>query len=80
MEVKIVAFGIAADILKTRETTLAVEENSTVADLKKQLCASYPDFSRLASLSLAIGQEYREDDYAILPNQEVVIIPPVAGG
>ncbi|MGB0984570.1 MAG: MoaD/ThiS family protein [Saprospiraceae bacterium] len=80
MNIKIVAFGIATDILKARELEINIKDGATVEDVKHYLKATYPPFEKLASLSLAVGEEYRADDYIITKNQEVVIIPPVAGG
>ena len=80
MNIKIVAFGIATDILKTREMELIMNEGATVSDVKAKLQADFPKFKDLAWFSLAVGEEYREDDFVISANQEVIIIPPVAGG
>ena len=80
MNIKIVAFGIAKDILKGRELAMTVEDGATVADVKNQLKEEFPDFQKLVKFSLAVGEEYREDDFVIGANQEVIVIPPVAGG
>lgn len=80
MTIKIIAFGIATDILKTRELEITVADGLTVAELKEQLQQDFPDFQKLAKFSLAVGEEYRADDFVIQAHQEVVIIPPVAGG
>jgi molybdopterin converting factor small subunit len=80
MNIKIIAFGIATDILKSRELEITMKDGSTVEDVKSYLKVTYPSFEKLASLSLAVGEEYRTDDYVISENEEVVIIPPVAGG
>ncbi|MCB0550653.1 MAG: molybdopterin converting factor subunit 1 [Phaeodactylibacter sp.] len=80
MEVKILAFGIAKDILGG--TTLSVElpEQPTVGQLKAHLCRAYPAFEKLASFAIALNTEYADDQEAIQPGDEVVIIPPVSGG
>lgn len=80
MNIKIIAFGIATDILKSRELEITMKDGATVEEVKNYLKAVYPSFGKLASLSLAVGEEYRTDDYVISENEEVVIIPPVAGG
>lgn len=80
MNIKIVAFGIAKDILNGRELAMTVEDGATVADVKNQLKEEFPDFQKLVKFSLAVGEEYREDDFVIGANQEVIVIPPVAGG
>lgn len=80
MNIKIVAFGIAKDILNGRELSMNVADGATVADVKNQLQQEFPDFQKLVKFSLAVGEEYREDDFVIGANQEVIVIPPVAGG
>ena len=57
-----------------------VADGATVADVKNQLQQEFPDFQKLVKFSLAVGEEYREDDFVIGANQEVIVIPPVAGG
>lgn len=80
MTIKLVAFGIAKDILKNKSIDFAVAEKLTVADLKADLCAQYPEFQRLKSFAIAINEEYQDDDFVIGERDEVVIIPPVSGG
>lgn len=80
MKIKLTAFGIAKDILGNRVLEIEVGEKATIANLKTQLIESYPTFSKLASLSFAVNESYQDDDFLLMENQEVVIIPPVAGG
>jgi len=80
MDVKVVAYGIAKDIINGRELTMLVDDNSSIGDLKLQLLTLYPAFIDLASLSFAVEEEYQDDDYLLKNDQTVVIIPPVSGG
>ena len=80
MNIEIVAFGIAKDILKGKSVQLEMPVASTVDAVKKQLVMDYPDFHTLASLQLAVNAEYVEDTYVLGENDEVVVIPPVSGG
>ncbi|MCE7995355.1 MAG: MoaD/ThiS family protein [Roseivirga sp.] len=80
MNIEIVAFGIAKDILKGKSIQLEVASAATVEQVKKQLVNDYPDFQTLASLQLAVNAEYVVDDYVLNENDEVVLIPPVSGG
>lgn len=80
MILKLTAFGIAKDILGRRVLEIELAENSTIKDLKTVLLSQYPDFTKLANLSFAVNEEYQKDDFLLSTNQEVVIIPPVAGG
>ena len=80
MNIEIIAFGIAKDILKAKSVQLQVAEEATVAIVKEQLVSTYPGFQTLASLQLAVNADYVEDSYVLNENDEVVLIPPVSGG
>lgn len=80
MKVKILAFGIARDILGTRKLEMDLPEATPISGLKDCLVAKYPDFSKLRTLKLAVNQEYASDDLIITNLDEIVIIPPVSGG
>lgn len=80
MKLKIVAYGIAKDIIQAREKMWQVEGVKNISELKSKLITDYPDFLKLSKLSFAVDEEYREDDFALKDGDEVVIIPPVSGG
>lgn len=80
MDIEILAFGIAKDIVKGSTFRMQLPAESTVGTLKAQLCATYPEFERLASFAIAVNESYQQDDFTITEQDEVVIIPPVSGG
>ena len=80
MKINILAFGIAKDIVNNTAFELEVADQTSVADLKAQLCTIYPAFEQLRTLAIAVNTAYQTDDYIINANDEVVIIPPVSGG
>ena len=80
MNIEIIAFGIAKDILESKSVSLELSEDSTVAGAREALVARFPKFETLASLQLAVNAEYVRDDYVLQENDEVVLIPPVSGG
>lgn len=80
MTIKLVAFGIAKDILQNKSIDFALVEQATVGTLKADLCAQYPEFKRLKSFAIAVNEEYQNDDFVIKSSDEIVIIPPVSGG
>ena len=79
MKVKLVAFGIAKDILRSRSIDFDFQ-GKNIQELKKALVQDYSEFSTLTKISFAVGEEYREDDFELTEAMEVVIIPPVSGG
>lgn len=80
MKINLLAFGIAKDILQSKQLAVELPEGSTIRTLKEYLFQQYPDFSGLKSISFAVGENYQVDSHTLHENEEVVIIPPVAGG
>lgn len=80
MNLKILAFGIAREIIGQLELSVQLSEAATVADLKQFLTQQFPDFHKLASLRVAVNAEYADDNAVLCPNDEIVLIPPVSGG
>ncbi len=80
MKVNILAFGIARDILGKSEADVELQDGNTIEELKQLLLQKHPKFADLASLSFAVNEEYRKDDFHLSEGDEVVIIPPVSGG
>lgn len=81
MDINILAFGIAKDIVGG--TTVALHlpaAQPTIADLKALLCRQYPEFEQLRTFAIAVNAAYQGDDFVLSPHDEVVIIPPVSGG
>ncbi|MDX1408217.1 MAG: MoaD/ThiS family protein [Saprospiraceae bacterium] len=80
MEIKLIAFGIARDILQERSIVWPVERDSTIADVKEALQAAFPAFAKLRSLRCAVNEDYVPDSHVVRDGDEVVLIPPVSGG
>jgi molybdopterin synthase sulfur carrier subunit len=80
MEVKIVLYGIAKDIIGTSNYVFLTEQGITVKLLLEQLKVQFPKLKDLNSLLVAINDEYAELDDIIKDNDEVILVPPVSGG
>lgn len=80
ISLKILAFGIAKDVIGGAEMTISIGQNTSVGELKQELLNRFPRFGKLASLALAVNNEYAEDTLILKVTDEVVIIPPVSGG
>ena len=78
MKIQIKAFGMAREILGG--TTEIDFEGITVKDLRDELHARYPDLKSLASIMVAVNQQYAPDDIHLSTTDEIVLIPPVSGG
>ncbi|MDX1940357.1 MAG: MoaD/ThiS family protein [Saprospiraceae bacterium] len=80
MQVKILAFGVAKDIVGSRQFDFAISDHTTVEALRKNLHTQYPALEKLASMAIAVNGEYASDEVIISSGDEVVLIPPVSGG
>jgi molybdopterin converting factor subunit 1 len=80
MTLKILTFGIARDIIGKSVLELETTEGVTVEVLKQQLLEKYPRFGHLTSLMVAVNAEYGMSDDVLKENDEIALIPPVAGG
>lgn len=79
---KILLFGIAKDIVGDSQIQYSEADKfpGSVSELKQMISESYPEFSTLSSLAVAVNSEYAEDDVSLDRNDEIAIIPPVSGG
>ena len=80
MDVRIVAFGIARDIVGGNYVDMTIDDQLTVKDTIEILKLKFPSFKQLASISLAVNEAYVDPDYKLCEGDEIVIIPPVSGG
>ena len=80
IQLNVLAFGIAKDIVGGSAIQLSLKENATVLTLKQALLDQFPRFEKLVSLAIGVNGEYAEDDVILQPSDEIVIIPPVSGG
>jgi len=80
MKIKIIAFGIAKDILGTNKTMLEIRPPYNLTQFRQDLFLKFPEFEKLKKISFAVDENYQEDSFVLTENQEVVIIPPVSGG
>lgn len=80
-EVKILLYATFKDIVGSKEITLDIDENITVAQFKNLLKEKYPAFEpALGSMLVAVNKEYAFDGEAIPAGAEIALFPPVSGG
>jgi len=80
MEINVLAFGIAKDILGGSAIKVPLTNDSTVSNLKFSLEQQYPKLKQLRSYMVAVNNEYALDEDTIHERDEIAIIPPVSGG
>jgi MoaE-MoaD fusion protein len=81
VQVRVLLFAIAREIVGQGELARDVPENSTVGDLFDDLCAEHPRLVRLRrSLLFMVNEEYVKPSHTLASDDEVALIPPVSGG
>lgn len=79
MKCRIKTFGVARDILGSKELIFEIRGNKVI-DLRNELLKKYPSLESLNSLLIAVNQSYSEDDAELTETDEIALIPPVSGG
>jgi len=80
MQLNILLFGIAKEIVGQQKLSLELAEPATVPILMEKLRQDYPQFNELQSLMIAVNNEYAEEDQMLHAKDEIALIPPVSGG
>lgn len=76
----ILLFGITKDIVGKSRLSIEQNEAITVLQLKEKLIGQFPKFKDLSSLSVAVNNNYAQDNSLINIGDEIALIPPVSGG
>lgn len=80
MEIDLLSFGIAKEIVGASSVQIQLDGGSTVGDLKAVLRTKFPKLEELDHYLIAKNEEYAEDEEIIDERDEIVLIPPVSGG
>jgi len=79
MKIKVLLFGIAREIAGSSSIELELE-NPKVDNLIKKLQDKHGKFRQLKSMLVAVNNEYANPDQLLSSEDEIAVIPPVAGG
>jgi molybdopterin synthase sulfur carrier subunit len=80
MKVKVLLFGIVREIAGSPELRLEYPQPICVDELLENVKEKYKKLRSLKSIVVAVNNEYAKPDQIINPDDEIAIIPPVAGG
>ncbi len=78
-QVKILFFGVTADITKMREMKLTITPNAQVKDVLEKIVDDFPALKK-HKLFIAVNQEYAKRDLILHDGDEVAIFTAVSGG
>lgn len=81
MKLRLLYFGIVRERLGRREETRECADGATVGQLLAELSGTHAIFALGAGvIRIAVNREYVGEDHVLADNDEVAVIPPVAGG
>ena len=80
MNLHILLFGIASELININALPIEIQTNSTVSDLKKLLVTKHPPLEKMSSYAIAVNEAYASNETVLKENDVVAIIPPVSGG
>ena len=81
MKVKVKFWSYFRDHTDCDETTVEIEDNSTLADLVTSVHKKFPKLAGTKKSTLkAVGLDYQDNDYILSEGDEVSLFPPVQGG
>lgn len=71
-------FGMTAEVSRKGEEEL-LEQYSTIQELKEALFVMYPKLENM-NFKIAVNQSLVENDFDLIGNEEIALLPPFAGG
>lgn len=80
MKFKILAFGVAKEILNGTAIELETGNIREAGELRNLLAEKYPRLKELNSFMIAVNDEYADASTLISEKDEIAVIPPVSGG
>lgn len=81
MRVRVLFFGILKDVVGKALDSIELPEGTSVRDVLARYQSQFPKLQELvASLAIAVNQQYAGPDTKLKPDDEVALLPPVSGG
>jgi MoaE-MoaD fusion protein len=81
MRISVLYFAVFRERLGRDEEALELPVGATVGDALAALAAKHPPIAQLAGrFRVAVNQDFADDTHVLADRDELVLIPPVAGG
>jgi molybdopterin synthase catalytic subunit len=81
MRVRVLFFGILKDVVGKALDAIELPDGASVRDVLARYESQFPKLKELvASLAVAVNQQYAGPDTKLKPDDEVALLPPVSGG
>ena len=80
MRVHVLFFGVLKDLAGKSSDLLDLPDGASVRDLMSHYSAKVPLNGSMASIAVAVNQEYAGTETVLKSGDEVALLPPVSGG
>lgn len=80
MKIELLFFGIVKDIVGKSTSEFRLPNNCSIKQFKALLLEKYSKLANYNNFSVAVNENYVEDNYRLKENDIVALIPPVSGG
>ncbi len=80
MKITIKYFASLREQAKVNQEVVDVNETITLLELFSTISQKYKFSYELYDIKFAVNNTYVQNNYVLKPNDELVFIPPVAGG
>ncbi len=81
MQVRVLFFGVLKDVAGRSGERIEVLDDASVRDVLEYYSDRIPHMKEaLATLAVAVNQEYARPETKLKPEDEVALLPPVSGG
>ncbi|WP_420551856.1 MoaD/ThiS family protein [Tenacibaculum aiptasiae] len=80
MNINVLLFGIATDLIGSSSLQIELPINCSVSTFKEILISKNESLKEMSTYAVAINESYASNETIIKESDIVAIIPPVSGG
>ena len=71
---------MSKDIVGKNSVTLEFDDKLSVQEFRRQLTNVFPGLKEMETYTIAVNEEYAEEERLLSDKDTIAIIPPVCGG
>ena len=71
---------MSKDIVGKNSVTLEFDDKLSVQEFRRQLTNVFPGLKEMETYTIAVNEEYAEEERLLSDKDTIAIIPPVSGG
>ena len=71
---------MSKDIVGKNSETLEFDDKRSIQEFRQQLTNIFPGLMEMETYTIAVNEEYAEEEQLLSDNDTIAIIPPVSGG